>query len=137
MDRMRDLVIITGSSGFLGSALCVAMSQTHEVAGIDCRPPNQALRQAAPKVRWYTIDIRDQAKIEAAFGHLASQGFYIAYVIHLAVYYHYGAEWQRGYEETNIEGTLNLIEACQKFKVGRFVFAASIASLAPPNQVRY
>jgi nucleoside-diphosphate-sugar epimerase len=56
----------------------------------------------------------------------------IDFVIHFAVFYHYGRGWRREYDTHNIQGTRNVIEAACRAGAGRMIFAASIAALVPP-----
>ena len=129
MDRT---VVITGSSGYLGSALCADLDRDHRIVGIDRRPPSPALRQAAPRAAWESIDISSAEAVSSAFQRIAHSCGGIDFVIHFAVYYHYGRGWRREYDLHNIQGTRNVIEAACRAGAGRIIFAASIASLMPP-----
>ena len=57
----------------------------------------------------------------------------IDYVIHLAAYYHFGNDWNSEYEETNIHGTENIINAAINYRVQRIIFTSSIAAMEPPQ----
>jgi nucleoside-diphosphate-sugar epimerase len=129
MDRT---VVITGSSGYLGSTLCVDLGRDHHVVGIDRRPPSPALRQAVPRAAWENLDISDGEAVSGAFQRTLHSLGKIDFVIHFAVYYHYGRGWRREYDLHNIQGTRNVIEAACRSGAGRILFAASIASLLPP-----
>ena len=56
---MDHTILITGSSGFLGSALSVDLARDNKIVGIDIRKPSKALREAGLHVRWVGIDISD------------------------------------------------------------------------------
>jgi nucleoside-diphosphate-sugar epimerase len=129
MDRT---IVITGSSGYLGSALCVDLAGDHRVVGVDRRHPSHALRQAAPRAAWENLDISDAEAVSDAFQRIAQAHGQIDFVIHFAAYYHYGRRWRREYDIHNIHGTRNVIEAACRAGTGRIIFAASIASLLPP-----
>lgn len=129
MDRT---IVITGSSGYLGSALCADLGRDHHVVGIDRRPPSHALRQAVPRATWENLDISDVEAVSGAFQRSARAQGGIDFVIHFAVYYHYGRRWRLEYDLHNIQGTRHVIEAAFRAGVGRIIFAASIASLVPP-----
>jgi nucleoside-diphosphate-sugar epimerase len=124
-------IIVTGSSGFLGSAICVDLSRTWPVIGIDRRCPSRALRQAARGVDWHLIDIADRGALEALFQH-ARQRHPIDFVLHMAAFYHFGRYWTPACERTNVQGLENVLAAACHAGVHRFVFAGSIASLPPP-----
>jgi nucleoside-diphosphate-sugar epimerase len=125
-------VVITGSSGYLGSALCADLSGDHRVFGVDRRHPSAGLRQAASRAVWEKLDISDAEAVSKAFQRIALAYGGIDFVIHFAAYYHYGRRWRREYDLHNIQGTRNVIEAAYRAGTGRLIFAASIASLVPP-----
>ena len=129
MDRT---VVITGSSGYLGSALCADLACDHRVVGVDRRQPSSALRQAAPRAAWENLDISHAEALSQAFQRIARTHGGIDCVIHFAAYYHYGRRWRREYDIHNIHGTRNVIEAACSAGAGRIIFAASIAALLPP-----
>jgi nucleoside-diphosphate-sugar epimerase len=129
---MKRTIVITGSSGYLGSALCVDLGRDNHVVGIDRRPPSPALQQAAPNAVWENLDISDAEAVSGAFQRMTLKQGGIDFVIHFAVYYHYGRGWRQEYDIHNIQGTRNVIESACRSGVGRMVFAASIAALLPP-----
>ncbi len=131
-DTIDSTIVITGSSGYLGSALCADLGRDHHVVGIDRRPPGPALRQAAPHAVWENLDISDAAAVSDAFQRTAHGSGGIDVVIHFAVYYHYGRRWRTEYDRHNIQGTRHILEAAHRAGTGRIIFAASIASLIPP-----
>jgi nucleoside-diphosphate-sugar epimerase len=131
---MNQTIVITGSSGFIGSALCVEMSRKNRVYGLDQRPPSEQLRQAAPEARWMEVEISNTVHLQKAAALIMSENASIDFVIHLAAFYHYGIDWREGYDDTNIEGTLNVMDTFCGQKLKRFIFASSIASLPPPPE---
>ncbi len=128
---MRPTILVTGSSGYLGSVLCVDLARDHKVVGLFRRPPSEKLKQAAPTVQWEKGDIADRNCIDLAFEHSASRGRFIDYVIHFAAYIDFGEKWHDEYFDTNIIGTRNIIEAAYEAGVKRILFAGSIAALRP------
>jgi len=131
---MKHTIIVTGSSGYLGSAICVDLARDNRVIGIDTRKPSKALQKAAPNVQWEQVDIADVKSLKMVFSRNKSQKPDIDFVIHFAAYYHYGKDWREEYCRTNIKGTQNIIETAHQFAVRRIIFASSIASLRPPPQ---
>ena len=125
-------ILVTGSSGYLGSALCVDLARLNRVVGVDKRPPPASLRQAAPGVQWHVADIADKAGLHDVFKHNIALGQPIDIIVHLAVYYHFGKDWRQDYEKTNLEGTRNIMAAACCWGVRRVIFASSIGALLPP-----
>jgi nucleoside-diphosphate-sugar epimerase len=127
----RKTVLVTGASGFLGSAISVDLSRDYEVIGVDRREPSAALRQQAPGGRWHILDISDQDGVRVFFNQLASARHPVHYVLHMAAFYHFGQHWLPEYDRVNIRGLHNILEGAVRAGVERFLFAGSIASLPP------
>jgi nucleoside-diphosphate-sugar epimerase len=129
----KKIVIVTGSSGFLGSAICVDLSRDHDIIGMDCRAPSAALRRRAPDVQWLTMDISDQGGVKSFFDRLAADGRTVDFVLHMAAFYHFGQHWLPEYERVNVQGLRNILDGACRVRTRRFIFAGSIASLPPPG----
>ncbi len=124
-------ILVTGASGYLGSALCADLCRDHRITGVYRRPPSQKLRQATPGVLWELGDIADRSCIDLAFEKSEKRGNPIDYVIHFAAYTDFAEKWHDEYCDTNIIGTRNIIEAAWEAGVKRILFAGSIAALPP------
>jgi nucleoside-diphosphate-sugar epimerase len=129
----KPIVVITGASGFIGSAVCVDLAKDFMVIAIDSREPTEQLRRAAPQAIWYIIDIADNQAISKLFAQTKSDFGRIDFVIHLAAYYDFGTDWVPEYQRTNVEGTANVIDASIIEGVRRLIFASSIAAMEPPD----
>jgi nucleoside-diphosphate-sugar epimerase len=127
----RKTALVTGSSGFLGSAICVDLSRDHDIIGVDRRGPSAALRQQAAGGRWHTLDISDPDGVTAFFNRLAAARRPVHYVLHMAAFYHFGQRWLPEYERVNVMGLRNILEGAVRAGAERFLFAGSIASLPP------
>lgn len=125
-------ILVTGSSGYLGSALCVVLSGHCRVVGIDKRPPSGSLIRAAPGVQWHILDIADKKDLHGIFTHNIALGQPIDIVLHFAAFYHFGRDWRHDYEHTNLDGTRNVMAAACCWGARRVIFASSIGALKPP-----
>jgi nucleoside-diphosphate-sugar epimerase len=130
-------VLVTGAAGFIGSSLVVTLSEHFQVIGLDKRRPSSALINAAKKVKWIELNIGDASEVNSAFKQAISDYGKIDFVIHLAAYYHFGIDWQKEYELTNIKGTGNICDAAVKSGVQRIIFSSSIAASEPPEKGQY
>lgn len=128
---MGHTILITGASGYLGSALCVDLSRDHDVIGLFRRFPSEKLRSAAPAVQWEKADVIDADCITGIFEQRMSKKRPVDYVIHFAAYTGFGKQWKDEYCDTNVIGTRNMIEAACAAGVKRILFAGSIAALDP------
>jgi dihydroflavonol-4-reductase len=117
-----DRVVITGASGFIGSAVTRAVRArgAHVVAlvepGADCRGLETAGTERV------VADIRDAAAIRAA---CAGARF----VFHLAAIYRFWARDPRVFYEVNVGGTLNVLNAVQAAGCERLVFTSTVGVL--------
>ncbi|MEX0958139.1 MAG: SDR family oxidoreductase [Burkholderiales bacterium] len=113
-----ERVLITGATGFVGSALCAALEQR----GVGCR---RALRAGTGAGQNDSVvgDIGPHTDWQAALEGISS-------VVHLAARTHVmresAADPLAAYREINVEGTRRLAEAAAAAGVRRFVFLSSI-----------
>lgn len=127
----RKTILVTGSSGFLGSAICVDLSRDYDVIGVDRREPSAALQRQTAGGQWHTLDISYTDGVTAFFHQLAEARRPVHYVLHMAAFYHFGQRWLPEYERVNVIGLRNILEGAVGAGVERFLFAGSIASLPP------
>jgi UDP-glucuronate 4-epimerase len=127
-------ILVTGAAGFIGSHLCQRLTaRGDEVVGLDNFDPfypravkesNLAPLRDSRGVSFSFVegDIRD----EEALGRLFSEHRFDA-VVHLAARAGVRPSIADpvGYEEVNVRGTVAMLEASARAKVGRFVFASS------------
>lgn len=119
----RETVIITGSSGFIGSALVRHLSARYQVIGFDRDLPPHPPAEA----ECICIDLTDDASVEAAFQRVrVAYGTRIASVIHLAGYFDLTGEPNSKYEEVTVKGTERLLGALQAFEAQQFVFVSTM-----------
>ncbi len=128
----RDVILITGAAGFLGSALAVDLSNDYQIIAVDRRHPTDDLRRATPGARWHQIDISDHDAVATLFHDTVAALGHIDFVIHFAAYFDFNVRWHGEYERTNVAGTANVLRYSRETRVKRLIFASSIAALSPP-----
>ncbi len=128
-------ILVTGCGGFIGSSVSRLLVESgHCVTGLDIVHPGASplvirrLRDIAGKsgFAYSTADIRDHESIRGAF-HDRFASSSISAVIHLAAKAGVRAsvEDPRSCYETNVLGTLNLLELCREFEVSQFVLSST------------
>lgn len=102
-------ILITGSSGYIGSHLCDILSGEYEVHGLDIRDPQVEIE------KFYKLDINKQFSIE---------GVEFDAVVHLAALTSVPESQERpiSYYITNLNGTMNVLN---KVKTKNFIFAST------------
>ncbi len=125
-----EVVLITGAAGFLGSALTIELADSYRIIAIDRRKPNGVLRSKTPKVHWILSDITHKKSIEKIFEKVFRRYGKIDFVLHLAVFWHFEKDYSVEYQDTNIQGTRNIIDLCSKFQCKRLIFASTLSVLS-------
>ncbi|HEA70217.1 MAG TPA: NAD(P)-dependent oxidoreductase [Desulfobacterales bacterium] len=126
------VVIITGASGFIASAICVDLVKDYHVVAIDRREPSRVLRESASSAIWAVQDISDESSLRDTFTATKERFGLISVVIHFAAFCHFGRDWHPEYQSTNIDGTAKLISIASELGASRIIFASSIAAMEPP-----
>ncbi len=118
-----DVVLVTGSSGYLGGAIIRRLAHEYTLVGLD-RPGGGEPPEPAQAI---DLDLASDESVREALEKVRSEfGGRIASVVHLAAYYDISGEPNPLYDEINVQGTRRLIEALQAFEVEQFVFASTI-----------
>lgn len=124
----RPVVIITGSSGFIGSALVRKLSGVFDLVGFD----RIASRAPPPEAECVCIDLTSEEGVKGAFDRLRiAYGNRIASVIHLAAYYDLSGEPSPLYESITVGGTERLLAHLKDFEVEQFIFSSTLLVHAP------
>jgi len=114
-DKLKErLVLITGADGFLGSFLTEKMvefgADTRAFARSTSSGNLTNISHIVDKITIYRGDIRDRQSVTGIFKQLRDYDDIL--IFHLAAQAHVGESWERPYEtmETNVVGTLNLLQ---------------------------
>jgi ornithine--oxo-acid transaminase len=118
-----DRVVITGASGFIGSAVTRAV-QAKGASVVALVEPGADTRNLAgiPDVERVVVDIRDAAAVRTAF-----EG--ARYAFHLAAVYRFWARDRRIFRDVNVGGTRNVIDAALAAECERLVYTSTVGVL--------
>ncbi|MGA6965205.1 MAG: NAD-dependent epimerase/dehydratase family protein, partial [Xanthobacteraceae bacterium] len=125
MNGARPVAVVTGGAGFIGSHMVDALlGHGYRVRVIDNlsggRMANLADHASNPDLSFEEVDIRDLVPEASAF-----RG--ANYVLHFAGIGDIVPSIERPteYMDTNIQGTVHVLEAARHARVAKFVYAAS------------
>ena len=125
-------ILITGSSGFVGFSLSKKLLETgHEVIGIDNMNDYyetdlkenrlESLRKFN-NYKFHNVSLSDMESLKKIF-----DTYSLDYVINLAAQagVRYSIENPQAYMDSNLQGFLNILEACRKNPVKHLIYASS------------
>lgn len=129
---MKKKCLITGGAGFIGSNLAeYLISKGNKVKIIDNFTTGtfNNIKKIYQKIELKKIDITNLKKLEKEFKnidvvyHLAGLADIVPSINNPAKYY-----------ETNVTGTLNVLQAARKFKIKKLIYAASASCYGIPKR---
>lgn len=117
------MVLVTGASGFVGSAVAHALVQSGYRVRALLRPASNRANLANLDVEVAEGDMCEPASVARAMDGAR-------YLLHVAADYRLWARDPREIMRTNRDGTLNLMQAALKAGVERIVYTSSVATIA-------
>jgi UDP-glucose 4-epimerase len=113
-------IAIIGGSGLIGSETARQFAEAgHDVTLLSRRPSKD--EQGAP---WVQCDIANAAEVHAALDSIRP-----AAVVHLAALLQFSCDQQPAEAiRMNVDGTVNVLEACRTLGIRRIVFGSSMAA---------
>ena len=123
-------VFITGATGLVGSFVCKELlSKGHEIRAVKRNSSKMDLLEGiADKIEWVVGDMTDPAFLEQALEGIEG-------VIHGAAIISFDKRWEQKMHEVNVLGTADLVNACLKKGVLKFMHISSVAAIGrKPNQ---
>lgn len=125
------LVVITGSSGLIGSRLISGLNDRYQIVGLDYQEPSASTTD----FHWIKCDLTNDQSVADALSTLRGDfGSEIASVLHLAAYYDFAGEPSPMYDKLTVEGTRRLLRQLQSFAVEQFVFSSTLLVMKPTEE---
>ncbi len=124
----KPVVIVTGSSGFIGMATIKRLATEYTVVGFDTFLPPHPPAEA----ECVCVDLTSDTSTAAAFDRVrAGYGSKLASVIHLASYFDLSGKPNPKYDEVTVRGTERLLHSVKEFGPVQFVFASTMLVHVP------
>lgn len=125
-------ILVTGGAGYIGSHTVYELIDAgYDVVVVDNL--QTGFRAAVhPKARFYSVDIRDSAQLDSVLEKESIDG-----VIHFAASSQVGESMEKPlfYYNNNLYGTMCLLEAMVRHKIGAIVFSSTAATYGEPQRV--
>lgn len=131
MDELnkKPLVLITGSSGLIGSAVAENLSGDFRIVGLD---KTKAPGEKSKVGDFIECDLTRDESVNLALETVrANHGSRLASVVHLAAYYDFSGEPSELYEKLTVEGTRRLLKKLREFETEQFIFSSTILVQEP------
>lgn len=123
MTQDKEVILLTGATGYIGRALASRLAGRYTVVALDRSGPHDPPYQA----HFITFDLSSDRKVEEALDAVRSRfGTRLASVVHLAAYYDTSGQDNPLYEAITVQGTRRLIDGLRNFRVEQFVFASTM-----------
>jgi dihydroflavonol-4-reductase len=115
-------VLVTGASGFIGSAVVRALIQQGYRVRALIEPGRSDDNLAGLSVERVAGDIRDPAVLDEAIDEIST-------VFHLAAVYRFWAADPDLFYDVNVGGTMNVIRAVERAKCRRLVYTSTVGTI--------
>jgi nucleoside-diphosphate-sugar epimerase len=127
----RPLVLVTGSAGYLGTAVVQALAAEHHVIGLDKMSP----LSPPPGSDFIECDLTEDGSVVEALNMLRQRhGEHVASCVHLAAHYDFSGQPSPLYRTLTVEGTRRLLRGLQRFQVEQFVFSSTHIVMKPAEE---
>ncbi|MBV9710736.1 MAG: NAD-dependent epimerase/dehydratase family protein [Ktedonobacteraceae bacterium] len=120
-------ILVTGATGFLGSALVTELLRQKQEVRILVRDAQKARAQFGTAVQIIQGEITDEEKVQEAV-------YSATTIYHLAGRLYHPSTPARLYEQTHIEGTRILLKACETQKLQRFIHCSTTGVLGATGE---
>jgi UDP-glucose-4-epimerase GalE len=124
-------ILVTGGAGYIGShTVKLLLARGHEVTVFDSLVYGH--RAAVPADQLVVGDLADVAAVEKVLADRRVEA-----VVHFAAFAYVGESVTdpAKYYRNNLIASLELLDACRRSEVGRFVFSSTCATYGVPNAV--
>jgi nucleoside-diphosphate-sugar epimerase len=123
MDSAAEVILVTGSSGFIGSLAVERFARHRTVVGLD-RP---GAPHPPPAAYCVDVDLGSDKSVREGLRQVRERhGPRLASVVHLAAYYAFSGEPSPLYEKITVRGTERLLRALKDFQVEQFIFSSTM-----------
>lgn len=127
----KQVVVVTGSSGRIGTRIVEHLGAAYQSVGLDF----VGVTSHVPSFEFVYVDLASDKSVECAFNRIRyAYGNRIASIIHLAAYYSFEGTHLELYDAITVEGTRRLLREAKKFDVEQFIFTSTMLVHEPTER---
>jgi nucleoside-diphosphate-sugar epimerase/uncharacterized membrane protein len=129
IEKGLEALIITGSSGLIGSSFIDRVGENYSEMGFDREGPPHPPPETEHVI---ACDLSSDESVCLALDEVRRLGHTrIASIIHLAAYYSFSGKPSPLYEQVTVRGTERLLRELRDFEVEQFIFSSTMLVHAP------
>lgn len=134
MGEKKEIILVTGSSGYLGYPIADRLAGAFTVVGFDRSQPSHP----PPDAECIYVDLTSEPSLKRGLRTIRElHGDRLASVIHLAAYYDFSGAASPLYEKVTVRGTERLLRLLREmFTVEQFIFSSTMLVHAPATPGR-
>lgn len=129
MLKIKPNILVTGSSGFLGSHTIAHLSKNYRICGIDKRFPSKDQLKKFANIDFINLDISNTNELNKVINNQIDKYGNFDYIIHLAAEWSYSVKLAEQYHDINMKALNNVIELSSKHHIKRILYSSSITAL--------
>lgn len=127
----KQVVIVTGSSGRIGTRVIQRLSDAYQAVAMDFI----GMTSEKPSLEFIYVDLASDESVERAFDRVRyAYGNRIASIIHLAAFYSFEGKNLELYDAITVNGTRRLLREAKKFEVDQFIFTSTMLVHEPTKR---
>ncbi len=131
MSTEKQVVVVTGSSGRIGTRIIESLGEEFQPVGLDF----VGITSHIPSMEFVYVDLSSDESVECAFDRIRkAYGNRIASIIHLAAFYSFEGTHLELYDAITVEGTRRVLREAKKFEVGQFIFTSTMLVHEPSER---
>lgn len=119
----KKVVVITGSSGRIGTRIVERLGKDYQPIGLDF----VGVTSKNPEMEFVYVDLSSDESVESAFNRIRyAYGNKITSIVHLAAFYSFEGKNLELYDKITVKGTERLLTEAKKFEVEQFIFTSTM-----------
>lgn len=127
----KQVVVVTGSSGRIGTRIIHRLGDDFQPIGLDFI----GITSEKPQMEFVYVDLSSDHSVECAFNRIRqAYGNKIASIIHLAAFYSFEGKHLELYDAITVNGTRRLLREAKKFEVEQFIFTSTMLVHEPTKR---